>query len=76
MNQVTIMITGATPRTVDFRPGETLGQLSKRMASTSFPLNRIQTWYCGDAPVGNPDTFKLEGGMTVGGTPKIDGGRA
>ena len=70
------MITGATPRSIDFTDGETLGEIVKRLSSTNFPLNKVQSWYCEGAPVGNLDTFKLEEGMHVGGTPKIDGGRA
>jgi hypothetical protein len=75
MNRITIMITGAAPRTVELRGHEeTLADLVARLKSPDFPLDRVQSWYADSAPVANPATFQLRNGMYLGGTPKVDGG--
>jgi hypothetical protein len=76
MNRISIILFGSTPRAVEFNQGDTLGDIVSRLSSDAFPLARVQTWFHNGSPVGNPNTFVLEDGMEVGGTPKIDGGRA
>jgi hypothetical protein len=74
--RIEILIPGKTPRNIEIRDGETLSQVVNRVASDEFPVNRVQSWYCNQVPVGNASTFVLQTGMSLAGTPKVDGGNA
>ena len=75
MTQVKIMITGSSPRNVNFRDGETLSDLVARLSTSDFPLNKVSSWYANGTPVGSAKTLALSPGMTLAGAPKVDGGR-
>ena len=74
MNQIKIMITGSAPRSVNFRPGETLGDLVARLSTSDFPLNKVHTWYADSVPVTTVKSFPLTNGIVLAGAPKVDGG--
>lgn len=74
MNTVKIMITGSSPRTVNFQPGETLSDLVARLSSSDFPLNKVHSWYADSTPVASAQTLSLRSGMVLAGAPKVDGG--
>ena len=74
MNQIKIMITGSSPRTVNFENGETLSDLVARLSTSDFPLNKVHTWYANSSPVSSAKTLQLTRGMVLAGAPKVDGG--
>ena len=75
MNRITIMIPGKTPRSIEIREGETLGDVVSRTSSDEFPINNVQSWYCDSLPVSNASTLELKDGQVLAGTPKVGGGQ-
>ena len=76
MNKVKIMITGTSPREVNFNDGETLAQFIDRLAGSSdLPLRKVSSWYANGSPVSSAQTLVLTNGMKLMGAPKVDGGR-
>ena len=75
---VTIIIPGKAPRTLNFEDGETLADLVSRAANAEFPIHKVQTWYDAGsgAPIGSASSYALNAGMQLAGTPKVDGGIA
>jgi hypothetical protein len=71
------MITGSSPREVNFNQGETLSQLIERLAGSSdLPLRKVSSWYADNTPVASAKTLVLRNGMKLMGAPKVDGGNA
>jgi len=71
--KVRLLITGMSPRDVEFTDGDTLADLIARNDG-SLPLSRIANFYVNGTPQTDPSSVVLRPGMLIQGAPKLEGG--